>query len=185
MHFTKAFAAITATFLTSVYAQMTAPQVVGNINVITGQSQALQAPANSINILSGPLFLIGLGPFPQIVVGFTQIVSTVTSDINAMAGVQPFSVLSDEQSILDAFTTFVEVHQELLNILIGKAGILNDLPLVGPPVAQVLRSLEAVVDTIAFGLIDLVPDVAAPFTNQKNSLDVTIGKAITAYTPIV
>ena len=30
--------------------------------------------------------------------------------------------------------------------MIGKAGILNDLPLVGPPVAQVLRSLEAVVD---------------------------------------
>lgn len=30
--------------------------------------------------------------------------------------------------------------------MIGKAGILNDLPLVGPPVAQVLRSLESVVD---------------------------------------
>lgn len=165
------------------FGQMTAPEVVANINIITGQSQALQTPANQINLLSGPLFLIGLGPFPQIVVGFTQIVNTVSSDISAMQGTQPFSVLSDEQSILDAFTTFVQVHQELLNILIGKAGLLNDLPLVGPPVAQVLRSLEAVVDTIAFNLIDLVPDVAAPFTQQKNSLDVTIALAITTYTP--
>lgn len=64
MLFTKAFVAIAATLLTSVYAQLTAPQIVANINIITGQSQALQAPANSINILSGPLFLIGQGPFP-------------------------------------------------------------------------------------------------------------------------
>jgi hypothetical protein len=64
MYFTKALVAITATLLTSVYAGMTAPQVVDNINIITGQSQALQAPANSINSLSGPLFLIGQGPFP-------------------------------------------------------------------------------------------------------------------------
>ncbi|PMD29432.1 UVI-1 protein [Hyaloscypha variabilis F] len=184
MHFTKVFVAITAT-MTSVYAQLTAPQIVSNINIVTSDSQALQAPANSINILSGPLFLIGQGPFPQIVIGFTQIVNTVTDDIQAMQGTQPFNVLSDENSILDAFTTFVEVHQELLQILIGKAGLLNDLPFVGPPVAQVLRNLESVVDTIAFALIDLVPDVAGRFTDQKNTLDVTIGQAIDAYTPAV
>jgi len=63
MHFTKVFVAITAT-MTSVYAQLTAPQIVSNINIVTSDSQALQAPANSINILSGPLFLIGQGPFP-------------------------------------------------------------------------------------------------------------------------
>lgn len=68
MLFTKSFVALTATLLTSVCAQMTAPQIVSNINIITGQSQALQAPANSINLLSGPLFLIGQGPFP---VGFS------------------------------------------------------------------------------------------------------------------
>jgi hypothetical protein len=184
MLFTKSFGALAATLLTSVSA-MTAPEVVSNLNTITSQSQQLQGPANSINLLSGPLFLIGQGPFPQIVIGFTQIINTVTSDIQAMQGVQPFTVESDEESILMAFTTFVEVHQELLQIIIGKAGILNDLPLVGPPVAQVLRSLESVVDTIAFGLIDLVPDVAAPFTDQKNSLDVVIEQAINAYTPAV
>ena len=41
----------------------------------------------------------------QIVVGFTQIINTVTSDIQAMQGVQPFTVQSDEESILNAFTT--------------------------------------------------------------------------------
>lgn len=28
---------------------------------------------------------------------------------------------------------FVRVHQELLNILIGKAGLITSVPLVGPP----------------------------------------------------
>lgn len=42
---------------------------------------------------------------------------------------------------------FVEVHQALLNILIGKAGLVpNLLPFVGPTVAQVLRQVESVVD---------------------------------------
>jgi len=186
MLFFKTALAATAALLAvpHVAAGLTAPQVVGNINIVTTKSQNLQAPANQITILSGALFLIGQGPFPQIIVGFTDIINTVTADINAMAGTPPFNVLADEQSILDAFTTFVTVHQELLNILIGKAGILNDLPLVGPPVAQLLRSLEAVVDSVAFALIDFVPDLQAQMTTQKGNLDVTLGLAITTYTPL-
>jgi hypothetical protein len=68
-------AASTASFLTSAYSMpveaavvekrgLTAEQVVTNIDVITTLSKNLQAPANNINILSGPLFLIGQGPFP-------------------------------------------------------------------------------------------------------------------------
>lgn len=41
---------------------------------------------------------------------------------------------------------FVRAHQILLNILIGKAGILTNVPFIGPPVATVLRSVEGVVD---------------------------------------
>jgi hypothetical protein len=63
MLFTKSFGALAATLLTSVSA-MTAQEVVSNLNTITSQSQQLQGPANSINLLSGPLFLIGQGPFP-------------------------------------------------------------------------------------------------------------------------
>lgn len=47
-----------------VMAQTTPAQVVDNINMLTQKSQALQAPAQSINIINGPLILIGQGPFP-------------------------------------------------------------------------------------------------------------------------
>jgi hypothetical protein len=41
---------------------------------------------------------------------------------------------------------FVEVHQALLAIVIGKAGVFAAVPLAGAPVAAALRALEGVVD---------------------------------------
>jgi len=43
---------------------LTAQQIVQNIQTLTTKSQALQAPAQSISIVNGPLILIGQGPFP-------------------------------------------------------------------------------------------------------------------------
>ena len=41
----------------------------------------------------------------------------------------------------------MQVHQALLNILIAKSGLAPQLnPFVGPPLAQILRQLESVVD---------------------------------------
>lgn len=47
-----------------VMAALTAKDIVTNINILTDKSQKLQQPANSINILNGPLIVIGQGPFP-------------------------------------------------------------------------------------------------------------------------
>ncbi len=100
---------------------------------------------------------------------------------------------------------FVTVHQQLLNIIIGNAGLLNDIPLIGAPVAQVLRSLEGVVDVspcastytavtkslltqnqaIALGLLAACPDVSSALSTQHGQLDVTINLAIDAYAPAV
>lgn len=64
MNFTKASILVATTLSTSVYAQLTALQIASNISIITPQSQALQSPADNINILSDPLFLISQGLFP-------------------------------------------------------------------------------------------------------------------------
>jgi hypothetical protein len=47
-----------------VLAQLSPAQVVTNIETLTQKSQALQAPAQSINAVNGPLIIIGQGPFP-------------------------------------------------------------------------------------------------------------------------
>ncbi|TDZ74535.1 hypothetical protein CTRI78_v000684 [Colletotrichum trifolii] len=160
---------------------LTPAQIVDNIRMVTTKSQALQAPAQSITIINGPLIVIGQGPFPQIVVGFTDIVSTVTTSLAQMQGTPPVPAGADADAIFDAFREFVRVHQALLNILIGKAGLFNTVPFVGQPVAAVLRQVEAVVDSIAFSLIDLVQSRATDLTSQANSLGGSLQNAIDSY----
>jgi len=160
---------------------LTPAQIVSNIQMITQKSQALQGPAQSITIINGPLIVIGQGPFPQIIAGFTDIVSTATTAIAQMQGTSPVGADADSDAIFNAFREFVRVHQVLLNILIGKAGLFNTVPFIGQPVAAVLRQIENVVDTIAFALIDMVQSRSSDLQNQAGSLDMTLGNAIQAY----
>jgi hypothetical protein len=54
----------------------TAADIINGINALTSLLQKLQAPANSITIINGPLVVVGLGPIPQIVAGISQVIST-------------------------------------------------------------------------------------------------------------
>jgi hypothetical protein len=84
-------------------AQTTPTQVVSNIQLLTQKSQALQAPAQSITIINGPLIIIGQGPFPQIITGFSDIVSTATTAIALMQGMPPVPAGAQSDAIFNAF----------------------------------------------------------------------------------
>ncbi|GAQ79675.1 hypothetical protein KFL_000350290 [Klebsormidium nitens] len=151
-----ALLALASCIATSEAQTITAPTVVGWLKNITTQSpQQLQSSANQITLLSGPLIIIGQGPFPPIIRGFTSIVTTGTS-ANA-------------------------IHQQLLNILIGKSGLFQTAPFIGQPISQVLRSIESIVDALAFNLIDACQARAADLTSEKDKLKVTIQLVITKY----
>ncbi|KAK4458980.1 hypothetical protein QBC42DRAFT_340639 [Cladorrhinum samala] len=162
-------------------------EVVNNIKTLTAKSQALQAPAQTISIINGPLIIIGQGPFPKIIAGFADIVSTATTAISGMKNPGPITAPADATAIAEAFRDFVRVHQALLNILIGKAGLFTTVPLIGAPVAAVLRQVEGVVDTIAFSLIDSVEVTAQKNSIQQdsNSLHATIELSINNYEGVV
>lgn len=74
----------------------------------------------------------------------------------------------------------MQVHEELLKTVIGKHGLLSLTPFT-QPVAAILRALEGVVDTLAFGIIDAVPTCAQDATQNKNSLDATLSDAQDTY----
>ncbi|WYZ42166.1 hypothetical protein EsH8_V_001061 [Colletotrichum jinshuiense] len=160
---------------------ITPEQMVTNIQSLTSKSQALQAPAQSINIINGPLIVVGLGPFPPIIAGFADIITTTTTAIATMQGSSPVPAGAPSDAIFNAFKEFVRVHQVLLNILIGKAGLFQTVPLIGAPVAGVLRQLEAIVDTVALGIIDLVQSRANDLQTEANKLSGTITIAINSY----
>ncbi|EYE93766.1 uncharacterized protein EURHEDRAFT_524286 [Aspergillus ruber CBS 135680] len=86
----------------------------------------------------------------------------------------------EQNQICGAFRGFVQVHQELLKTIIGKHGLLSLTPFT-QPIAAVLRTLEVVVDTIAFSIIDTVPTCAEGATNDKSSLDDTLTDALDTY----
>lgn len=186
MQFSITKFAVTALGLSNVVAAALTPsEIVANINIITAKSQALQAPANSITLINGPLIIVGLGPFPPIIRGFADIVATVTSDITAMQGTTRVTAAAEVKAIADAFREFVRVHQVLLNILIGKAGLFSIVPFIGVPVSAVLRQIEAVVDSIAFSLIAIVEGTANDIAAQQKNLDGTINISITTYDGLI
>jgi len=53
-----------ALFAVPALSAITPAQMVTNIRTLTTKSQALQSPAQQITIISGPLIIIGQGPFP-------------------------------------------------------------------------------------------------------------------------
>ncbi|PQE06983.1 UVI-1 protein [Rutstroemia sp. NJR-2017a BBW] len=181
MHFTKIFASAVALCASVSSAALTPAEITHNIQILTQKSQALQSPAQTISVINGPLILIGQGPFPTIIAGFTDLVSTALTDIEAMQDTAQITGAADSTAIANAFREFVRVHQVLLNILIGKAGLFQTVPFIGQPIAAVLRQVENVVDTIAFGLIDDVQKESASLNENALSLKGTITIAINSY----
>jgi hypothetical protein len=84
-------------------AAITPAQVVDNIKTLTAKSQALQRPAQSISIINGPLIIIGQGPFPQLIVGFQDIVVTGTTYISQMSDMANVPAGQQSDDIYDAF----------------------------------------------------------------------------------
>ncbi|KAI0441889.1 hypothetical protein F4803DRAFT_551684 [Xylaria telfairii] len=194
MLFSKIFTGIT--MAATAMAAATPQQIASGIASLTQKSQALQAPAQSITILNAPLIVIGQGPFPTIIAGFADIVSTANALIAQLPGSAPIARgekqhardLSirgpDADLVFSTFREFVRVHQALLNILIGKAGILSKIPVIGQPVATALRGVEGVVDSIAISTINLLQVHSNDVASDANSLGNTIDLAIKSYDSI-
>ncbi|KAM3535570.1 hypothetical protein MY4038_001255 [Beauveria bassiana] len=89
---------------------------------------------------------------------------------------------TNQQLICDALATFVQVHIALLSTVIGKSGLLSYKPLTAP-IGAVLRTLEGVVDTLAFGIIALIPFCADDTQQRIDSLDQKFQEAKAAYNP--
>ncbi|KAI7210133.1 hypothetical protein KC333_g8379 [Hortaea werneckii] len=185
MHFSKFFSALALTSAVSGAAihtekrAISADQMVDNIKKITQLSQDLQPKVQAIDVNSN-LALPGAGTFSPVIDGFQQIIRVAQDDVDSMSDSTQYTA-ANAQPVCDAFSDFVVVHQELLKILIGKSGLLESFYL--GPVAAVLRSLEDVVDQLAFGIIDSVPSCQAKATQQKRDLDDTLSKATCVYTP--
>ncbi|KAF7446720.1 hypothetical protein A1F99_081670 [Pyrenophora tritici-repentis] len=95
---------------TPITAAISAAEVTVNIKVVTQKSMALQQPAQSISLVNGPLILIGQGPFPKLIFGFADIVTTATAAISQMQGMPKEPAGPATDAVFEAFREASIIH---------------------------------------------------------------------------
>ncbi|KAI0140750.1 UVI-1 protein [Pestalotiopsis sp. NC0098] len=166
--------AVLAVCSNAAFGALTATQIAENINTLTSKSKDLQEPANSLNTVNGPLLAVGQGPFPQIITGLHNIVTTATEDVRQMKDSQALTETTDQDTVYDAFRDFASAHSELLNILIGKSGLFSTVPFIGQPLVAVLRSDEDAIDSLTYSLVDLIQSRAADIESVGQTLSASV-----------
>ncbi|KAI0713618.1 hypothetical protein C8Q76DRAFT_693476 [Earliella scabrosa] len=152
----------------------TPTDIVNAFETVTEQSRELRIVTESINIANFPI------QGAKVAQGLTSIGVTVQGFIDAMDPNMPAISDADATPIVDVLVTFVEVHQALLSVIIGKHGLFERFG-VTAPVAGALRGLEGIVDLFAFGLIAVIPTKAPEAQAQFDSLSVTFTQTINTY----
>ncbi|KAM5541752.1 hypothetical protein V8D89_004481 [Ganoderma adspersum] len=148
--------------------------VITTIEAFTATSSALGTTVSNLNILN-----FAISGF-EIAQGLGNITTAVTSFNAEFSSTTPAYTDPEAVEVVNVLTTFVVVHQQLLNLIIGKHSLAAQFFLTAP-IAAALRALEAVVDTFAFDLIALIPTQSGPALTQISSLNVTFTDCITTY----
>ncbi|KAF2015590.1 hypothetical protein BU24DRAFT_450276 [Aaosphaeria arxii CBS 175.79] len=184
-----------------------AQSVIDAINKVTLLSQDLQAAARKIgDPVSKRDLAAAQAPFDDVARGLRGISVTLSVSLPRLTVLPPFPPGCDTDAIVIALIQFVRVHQALLNIIIGRRGVLENSPIrrdtiedavlrrepvdletggeaaiIGPAIAAGLRAVEGVVDTLAFQILRLVPTRSECAKQQKEAIDGSLSEAITQY----
>ncbi|KAI1136850.1 hypothetical protein F5Y05DRAFT_88763 [Hypoxylon sp. FL0543] len=174
-----------------------AQTVISLINEVAIASQTLQDAAKQIGSKKARGLEPRLSIFTDIVTPLKNIAATLTFGLPSLAILSPFPPGCDSDTIVVALIDFVKIHQALLEIFIGRRGLLPGFgfglaaqvdaveekfpnPL-GVAIAGALRAIETGVDALAFSLINLIPTRQACLKQQQTSIDQTLKDAIAAY----
>jgi Leucine-rich repeat (LRR) protein len=142
--------------------------------------------SNNLRIAVETITIFNVGERGVIIAkGFTSIIAKIAKGTTRVHSVSTGQLPdNDAKLVVQALTTFVQVHQALLQVIIGKHGLLTLAPFF-EPIRLALVDLEAAIDTLAFDLIDLIPTRKPAANAQFASLSVTLTNAITTYSPIL
>lgn len=135
-----------------------------NQNNLNSAFQRCISAAKEMTVLNGPLAVIGQGPVPRLINEISNIIAMVEQNLGKM----------DQEKGFDFSQTCA-----LTTILIGKASLVNMLPVIGSPLATALRSLHNAIDSNIF--TKEIPDQLKLQPRINDCLDA----AIAAYAVIV
>ncbi|OTA99973.1 hypothetical protein M426DRAFT_15944 [Hypoxylon sp. CI-4A] len=175
--------------------------VIDIINTVAIASQNLQAAAKQIGSRRARGVEPRFNALTDIVPPLKDIAATITYGLPTIAALSPFPPGCNSDTIVVALIDFVRIHAALLNVLIGRAGLLSFSPIllehpehsahpdavedfsnpIGLAIAGALRAIETGVDALAYGLIGIIPTHQPCLKLQKQSIDQVLKDAIAAY----
>jgi hypothetical protein len=158
-------------------AALSVSQVVANIGIVTTVSGNLNGAISQLSTSSSPSDVQAAANTAQ--ASFNTIINDLNGDTSAMESTPPFGD-ADSETIKNSLDDFVQVHQTLLGTVIGKHSIFAQFG-VTAPIAGVLRTLEATIDSFLFAMINLIPSQSSGVESDQSGLDQTVGTAISTY----
>jgi len=166
-------------------AALSVPETLVGLRNLTAQTKELQASAKDVSIINGILLILDLGPLPKVIYGFANIVTSANDLVNRLDGSTPVAVDADATTVSDAFKEFSFQHVTLINLLIARSGLFNTLPIIGAPVADVLRNIEDATDDIAIALNKFLPTKGSQITEYHDELIETLKRGVDAFNGIL
>ncbi|KAF7372761.1 hypothetical protein MSAN_00481700 [Mycena sanguinolenta] len=176
---------------------LTPTQIVAGINLVSNISQNTNDVLSGISTSTDGATVMTASQ--NLVNDFNTIITDIQALTTGLEGTSPIDVTETDHSrrqtagatIVAALDNFVAVHQALLATVIGKHSIFAQFQ-VTAPIAAVLRSLEAQIDSFAFALIDVIPQQArraiepqlGTVSSDQSALDTAVGNTVATYNEI-
>jgi hypothetical protein len=158
----------------------TASQIVTDINANTSTAAGLTQQLGAVNQNSSPINVRAAAE------STTNGLNTLSANFSQDTGVSngcPALSSADAQKVANAFDDLTKVTNQLLSILIGDHPVFAQYGFTAP-ISASLRSLEGALDSYAFSLISVAPSQQGAITEDQNSIDTSLGNAITTYSQI-
>ncbi|KAL7920765.1 hypothetical protein ACQKWADRAFT_314486 [Trichoderma austrokoningii] len=161
---------------TQAQAALTAKDVVDAIHNLTNVSAgALDIVKNisSNNILESTT---------KIADDLRQIVADITQDVAVFQGTAPAPTFAqeDQSDICEALSGFTKTNEEFFTALASKKNFIDATTLT-QPIGSLMGTLRTGLNSLAAGVIALVPTCGAKARDELNDLDKTLGEAISAF----
>jgi len=155
----------------------TTSQIVTDINVIAAAAGSLNSQLGALTPDSSPADVQSAAQ--STAAGLSTMVNDFNADTTATGGCSTLSS-ADSQTVADAFDSLSTATRQMLSTLAGKHSIFAQFG-VAAPITSSLRSLEAVLDSYTFTLIQVAPSQQGAITTDKDAVDTTLGSAIALY----
>jgi hypothetical protein len=155
----------------------TASQIVTDINATASVAGGLNSQLGTLSSNSSPSDVQSVAQ--STADGLNTMINELNADADALNGC-PALGSADSTSVANAFDSLANATNQMLSTLVGDHPIFAQYGATAP-IAYSLQALEGSFDSYTFALLAVAPSQQGAITNDQNSVETSLGNAITIY----